>query len=559
MSSFFTSRSSGSSDADASDVYTADEVDVVDDHLLETFPHPPGGKANTPKASASFSYQRNTQHPTPPSSSSSFTSSSSSSSARRPTTTRAVSTPPQGSNPRSPDSEGSPNNNSGSFSRFGSFFRPQPSSAPSSTPTSPSSGRLLAALEDGMEVIKLDRHGGMKRKRVYLRVDAPNPSAPPSASVWWDSDKVKKHKAFIAAGECRLELGCSQGWFLHIKAKERAKLQPQHCFSLLGEKRSLDLVCKTQADASAWIAALSPYLPTLASLPPVMEGRLLRVFGSSLPAVPLQRPQGLAISPITGELFVCSGDQVHVFDRANATKAVWGRKGGGEADDCLRRPSDLAVSYEDALVFVCDTGNSRVQVLEVSGKLRESWKDSSSATPSQPVAIHVSGHSNRLYIADHTLHKVQVYTAEGSHITSIGASRAAKEQGEIARLGGVAVWGQDGADSRVFVVNSSAHRVDVFSAEGRALFSFGKKGAGKGSFFTPKGIAVDQVHRLVYVADSDNHRVQLFNLDGEYVGDWGREGSELGDFQKPTGIAVCPLTGLVYVADTNNHRIQVFY
>ena len=552
--SFFASRSSASSspsDADASDVYTADEVDVIDDRPLTHFPSHTASKATLPSASASFSIQRILSRPANPSSSSS---SSSSSSARRPLPpARSNSSPAQAapSGPRSPDSDGS-----GSFSRFGSFFRPPSTSTSpsSSSPASPTS----AALEDGMEVVKLDRHGGMKRKRIYLRLDPPNPSAPPSASVWWDSEKMKKHKAFIAVSECRLELGISQGWFLHIKAKERARLQPSHCFSLLGEKRSLDIVCKTQADASAWIAALSAYLPSLTSLPPV-TGRLLRVFGSTLPAVPLQRPMGVAISPITGELFVCSGDQVLVFDRANSTKAVWGRKGGGEGDDSLRRPSDLAVSYDDAIVFVCDTGNGRVQVLDVSGKLKESWRDESSDVPSQPIAIHVSSHTNRLYIADHTLHKVQVYTSEGSFITSIGAGRAAKQEGELPRLGGVAVWGQDGADLRVFVVNSSAHRVDVFSAAGQALFSFGKKGAGNGRFFTPKGIAIDQVHRICYVVDSDNHRVCFFNLEGEFMGEWGREGSELGDFSKPTALAVCPLTGLVYVTDTNNNRIQVFY
>ena len=543
--SYFTSQSSSSStpsDDAGEGVYIADENNVIDDRPFDQYPRPLAGPphASLPSSSASFSIARR-----PPA-----TGAPSSSSSRRPQ-------PASAREPRSPEEDGL-------AQQFASFFRPsrhdRPAGSPStSSPSSPAHAPLAASLEEGMEVIKLDRHGGMKRKRLYLRIDPGTASSPPAAFVTWDSDRAKKEKAVMAVGECRLECGKHQGWFLHTKAKERARIVSSHCFSLLGEKRSLDIICKTQSDANAWIATLSSYLPSLPSLPAV-TGRFLRTFTSTLPQAPLQRPQGVAISPITGEVFVCNtaASQVLVFDRASNTKAVWGRRGCG--DDCFDRPSDVGVSYEEAVVYVCDTNNHRVQVLDVRGKLNESWKDDSSAVASVPAAIHVSGFSGRLYIADQTLHKVQVYASDGTFLSTIGAGHAGKEEGELSRIGGVAVWGEGAVDHRVYVVNSSAHRVDVFDTRGEFLMSFGKKGAGKGGkLFTPRGIAIDHVHRVVYVADSDNHRVQYFDLEGAWLGEWGREGPDPGEFSKPSGIAVCPLTGLVIVADTNNNRMQMFY
>ena len=564
--------------ADVIDVYSNDASDSEDSQPGSSS-RPRDAASTAAKASSSYIAPKGRQQQqSQPSASASFSvrDSHHAAVAAAARSAQQISSP---SSARSSGSSSASSSHSSSFSRFSSFFRAPSSSSPSS----PSGSFSATSVSEGGEVLKLDRHGVMKRRHLTLGEDEEG-----RAVLSWDSERRKAHKAFMLLDECRLECGCEQGFFHVIKGRERAKLQPSHCFSLLGEKRSLDVVCRTQAEANSWIAALSPLLPPASALP-ACAGRFLRSITTSLPCSPLSRPQGLSISPITGELFVCNtgASTVLLFDRASACKAVWGRPGGGSDDLGFDHPTAVGVSYEEAWVYVCDAGNRRVQVLDVRGKLRESWQDKRlhedcGGESSQPAQCTVSPHTNLLYIADQTTLQVQIYTAEGDHVGSItpraeqtaasspvssSSSSASSAPRASFRIGGIAVWGEAGRDRRLYLVNSSAHRVEVYSAGdgedgrrlGQWLFSFGRKGAGKGQMFTPKGIAVDHGHGQLVLADSDNHRLQCFDMEGGWLAEWGREGPDAGEFSKPTGVALCPLTGLLYVSDCNNNRIQVFY
>ena len=268
-------------------------------------------------------------------------------------------------------------------------------------------------------------------------------------------------------------------------------------------------------------------------------------------------PTGVSVSPFTGQLFVCNtaGDNILVFDRGNCT-AVWGRRGSD--DKSFNGPSSVGMGWDEAMCYVCDAGNSRVQVLDVGGALRESWADHDHH--SQPVAIAVSPHTHRLYIADQAMRCIQVYTSTGRHISVIQVAER-----DCSRIGGVAVSGTGdgggGTDDRLWVANTTQHRVECYDiASGVFVRSVGSKGPKLGQLFTPRGVAIDVVHRLLYVCDADNHRLQVWSMEREeWVCEWGREGTEVSEFSKPSGVAVCPLTSLVYVTDTNNNRVQVFY
>ncbi len=82
------------------------------------------------------------------------------------------------------------------------------------------------------------------------------------------------------------------------------------------------------------------------------------------------------------------------------------------------------------------------------------------------------------------------------------------------------------------------------------------RGSGEGLFAFPNGIAVNGTG-YVYVTDTDNHRVQVFTATGQFVATWGSDGSGPGQFQFPRGIAING-AGNVYVTDSVNHRVQVY-
>jgi len=136
---------------------------------------------------------------------------------------------------------------------------------------------------------------------------------------------------------------------------------------------------------------------------------------------------------------------------------------------------------------------------------------------------------------------------------------------------GVAVDGE----GNVYVSDTGAHRIHVYSADGQLLRSFGGQGGDPGQFYEPRGMAVDADGNLI-VADTWNARVVKLSPAGQVIGTWGSGDQDLADgrratitdgtqagneanplgFFGPRGIAI-DADGNVYIADTGNKRIVV--
>ncbi len=109
----------------------------------------------------------------------------------------------------------------------------------------------------------------------------------------------------------------------------------------------------------------------------------------------------------------------------------------------------------------------------------------------------------------------------------------------------------------LYVADFGNHRIQAFrSCDGSFVSSWGGEGTAAGAFQKPIAVAVGPSN-LVYISDFGNHRVQVFTPEGKFVRQFGTPGSAPGHLQHPVGIAV-DASGLVYVADSGNHRIQVF-
>src|SRR5438128_2103651 len=82
----------------------------------------------------------------------------------------------------------------------------------------------------------------------------------------------------------------------------------------------------------------------------------------------------------------------------------------------------------------------------------------------------------------------------------------------------------------------------------------GGRGAGKGEFDSPTGIAVDAIGNIL-VADTGNGRIEKFSPTGTFLSIIGTKGSGQGQLEQPNGIAI-DRVGNIYVADAGNHRVQ---
>lgn len=59
-------------------------------------------------------------------------------------------------------------------------------------------------------------------------------------------------------------------------------------------------------------------------------------------------------------------------------------------------------------------------------------------------------------------------------------------------------------------------RVIKFSAAGKYLLAWGRKGRKEGAFNIPHGLALDSMGN-VYVADRENNRIQVFDPNGKFI------------------------------------------
>ncbi|CAI8000489.1 Tripartite motif-containing protein 3 [Geodia barretti] len=214
----------------------------------------------------------------------------------------------------------------------------------------------------------------------------------------------------------------------------------------------------------------------------------------------LEEPLGVAISP-DNTVFVAACHCVQKFTLDGELIASVGSEGSGPLH--FHTPFAIAHSETNSRVYVCDTVNNRVTILNSDLSLYGSFgsKGREAGEFNMPQGIAVDRKGNVL-VADHLNNRVQIFDASGCYHSSIAHTEPdQKLQGPIS----VAV----GPDDWVYVVENYSNRVSLFDECYKYIRSFGKKGKNDGEFDDPYAVAVSPEGR-VYVSDTNNDRIQVF-------------------------------------------------
>lgn len=177
------------------------------------------------------------------------------------------------------------------------------------------------------------------------------------------------------------------------------------------------------------------------------EGELLQTIGSPaglFSGDPLCRPCHLAISPVSGDLFVADGygnSRVHRFSPEGKLIYSWGEAGAQEGQFVV--PHNIVVD-EDEKVFVADRENHRVQVFTAKGEFLALWPGIWRAA-----GLDMDSHGN-VYVAEmpppaylmeapNVGHAVRVYDKKGNLKTRFGDPLPGEESGKFTAPHGIAV------------------------------------------------------------------------------------------------------------------------
>lgn len=245
-------------------------------------------------------------------------------------------------------------------------------------------------------------------------------------------------------------------------------------------------------------------------------------------------PQGLALNPETGDLYVADVGS-HAVRAINLETGVvstvagnggpgWPPTAGPLGEISLRSPWD--VLYSDGFIYVANAGTHQIWALDLGrgsgrpliGSAREGTAngDFAVAELAQPSGLALS-ERGELFFAD----------SESSSIR-VGLLLSATTHLVV------------GADQSLFQFGD----VDGFGNEARLQH--------------PLGLALNE--GILYVADTYNSKIKRFNVEDGGITSWLGDGPGWADglearFNEPGGLSFDD--GKLYVADTNNHTIRV--
>jgi len=194
---------------------------------------------------------------------------------------------------------------------------------------------------------------------------------------------------------------------------------------------------------------------------------------------------------------------VLVFEPNGKFLKYLGQVGGNEP--YFASPSGIAIDQESHHIFVSDPPRHMVTVLDKQGRVlghfgrRHAGKDPGQFR--QPTRLAISG--NDVFVLDSGNSRLQILDLDGNYRREIRIPELSVETG-------LAI----DAQKRIYVGNLTLDSIDVFSYDGKFLYRFGSLGKDPGQFDRPCGIWIDS-HNAIYVTDMRNERVQMFHLNGD--------------------------------------------
>ncbi len=168
----------------------------------------------------------------------------------------------------------------------------------------------------------------------------------------------------------------------------------------------------------------------------------------------------------------------------------------------------------------------------------------------RPTGIAFLDQKNELWVVETNAHRISIFTMRGTLIKTIGQRGVATGEFNFPTF----IWIDEAG--MVYVVDSMNFRVQVFNGDGEVVSIFGENGDATGYFARPKGIATDSQGNI-YVVDALFNTVQIFDKEGDFLFNFGEQGHGQGQFWLPVGIYIDP-EDRIYVVDSYNARIQIF-
>jgi len=239
------------------------------------------------------------------------------------------------------------------------------------------------------------------------------------------------------------------------------------------------------------------------------------------------RADGLVLFDGSGRSYTIDLDASEIL-----SNDAQGRTLGRIAENAALNSPTSVCATRDGTRFILDRGAASLLRLDANGRVDRliGGEGGTFAMPSDLDA----GADGLVYVADTLNHRIQVLDIEGNAVRMLGTPGTGPEELNAPR--GVAC-----ARDRIYVANSGNSRVDILSLEGAHLGSF--EDAGKR--FNPTGVATRGSNEVLVISTNEC-ALYVYDASGALVERRALVGAE-GRTAHPISLSVDPQSGAVVI------------